>query len=178
MSECFIGEIRMFGGNYAPMDWSTCDGQTLAIAQQDVLFSLIGITYGGDGSTNFKLPDLRGRIPVHQGQGAGMTNRIIGQVIGAEQVAIDSTTMPAHTHPLAANSTTTGAVSNPTGKVLCQTAGGTVPGKLYTASAGTQVSLNAASVTNAGGGQAHNTMMPSLCINFIIALNGYYPTRS
>jgi microcystin-dependent protein len=165
----------MFGGNYAPMDWSTCDGQTLAIAQQDVLYSLIGTIYGGDGINNFKLPDLRGRVPVHQGQGAGMTNRIIGQVIGAEQVILDSSTMPSHTHALNANSTTTGAVNNPTGKVLCQT---TAPGKVYSATAGTQVSLNAASVTNAGGGQAHNNMMPSLCMNFIIALSGYYPTRA
>jgi microcystin-dependent protein len=175
MSECFIGEIRMFGGNFAPMDWAACDGQQLSISQNDVLYSLIGTTYGGDGYQSFNLPDLRGRTPIHMGTGSGLTPRSIGQAIGAEQVTVDSTTMAAHTHPLVANSTNAGAVYDPTGKVLCQS---TSPGKLYTALAGTDVSMHASSVTSSGGGQAHDNMMPSLCLNFIIALNGYYPSRS
>lgn len=84
MSDCFVGEIRMFGGTFAPMDWAFCDGSTMPISQYDVLYSLIGTTYGGDGVTNFKLPDLRGRIPVHMGQGPGLTNRAIGTSFGTE----------------------------------------------------------------------------------------------
>ncbi len=174
MSDPFIGEIKIFGGNFAPMDWATCDGQTMSIAQHDALYSLIGTTYGGDGTTNFKLPDLRGRIPIHMGTAPGMTPRYIGQPIGTEQETLNLNTMPAHSHSLA-GSLNAAHSNDPNGRVL-----GTCTGeaKIYTSSTGAQVTMNQNSVTSAGSESAHNNMMPALCLNFIIALNGIYPSRS
>jgi microcystin-dependent protein len=170
MSECFIGEIRIFGGNYAPMDWAVCDGQTLTIAQNDVLYSLIGTTYGGDGQTNFKLPDLRGRIPVHMGQGPGLTPRTTGQSIGAEQVILGASDMPAHTHVAQGNSSA-GTQSSPENGVWAASSLNQFSANTATAA------MNTAALASAGGGQSHDNLMPYLCINFIIALSGIYPSR-
>lgn len=175
MSEYFIGEIRMFGGNFAPLDWAQCDGQTLSISQNDVLYSLLGITYGGDGVNNFKLPDLRGRVPIHMGTGTGLTTRIIGQYFGTEGETVQTASLPAHNHTLSANSTAATAYS-PTGNMLAAGAG-TI--QTYNATTTSPVTMNSAVLAStAGGGQSHSNLMPALCVNFIIALAGIYPTRS
>src|SRR6478752_1968066 len=114
MSEPFIGEIRLFGGNFAPQGWAFCDGQLLSISQFDALFSLVGTTYGGDGVTTFALPDLRGRVPVHQGQGQATTNRVIGERAGSESVTLISAQMGAHDHALF-GTTSIGNESGPAG---------------------------------------------------------------
>lgn len=173
MSECFIGEIRMFGGNFAPMDWAQCDGQTLSISQNDVLYSLIGITYGGDGQTTFKLPDLRGRIPIHMGTGPGLTPRIIGQSFGTEQETVQTGTMPAHTHTLYANSAA-GTSASPAGNVL---ASSTATVQIYTATTTAPIAMSPGALGVVGGNQSHSNLMTTQCVNFIIALSGIYPTR-
>jgi len=170
MSECFIGEIRMFGGNFAPQDWALCDGSTLPINGNDALYALIGTTYGGDGVTNFKLPDLRCRIPIHKGQGPGLTTRVIGNSFGSETVTLNVTQIPAHTHLISAGGDATSAAP----------AGG-YPGNanfsLYSEAA-PDSTMNPAVVGPMGAAQPHPNVMPSLCINFIIALSGYFPTQS
>lgn len=171
MSECFIGEIRLFGGNFAPMEWALCDGQTLTIAQNDVLYSLIGITYGGDGQTTFKLPDLRGRIPVHRGTGADLTPRTIGQSFGVEQVVLGASDMPSHTH-IAQGNSGAGTQPSPENGVWAASSLNQFSANAVTAA------MNAAALASAGGGQPHDNLMPYLCVNFIIALAGIYPPRS
>ncbi len=172
MSEPFIGEIRMFGGNFAPRSWALCDGQLLAISQNDALFSLLGTIYGGDGTTTFGLPDLRGRIPIHQGSGPGLTSRQIGTKGGSETVAITTSHAPSHGHIIQA-STTAGNRSVPGGNFL-----GASPTVRVFRPVGPNVDLNAASITNIGGGQSHANTMPFQCVNFIIALTGIFPSRN
>lgn len=170
MSECFIGEIRMFGGNFAPQDWALCDGGTLPISGNEALFALIGTTYGGDGITNFKLPDLRGRIPIHKGQGPNLSNRVIGSSFGTETVTLNEAHIPAHTHLINAGGDATTAAP-----------AGAYPGNanyaLYSA-ATPDSTMSPAAVAPMGAAQPHPNMMPSLCINFIIALNGIFPTQN
>lgn len=171
MSEPFVGEIRMFAGNFAPRGWAFCDGQLLAVSQNDALFSLLGTAYGGDGRTTFGLPDCRGRIPIHAGQGPGLSSRRLGEKGGTETVTLTTNQIPAHTHgPLqAANQSSTG--QQPAGQLL-----GDPQGNLY--DSGTPVAgFNAAAVSSVGGSQGHTNMMPYLCVNFIIALFGIYPSR-
>jgi len=169
----YIGEIRMFAGNYAPEGWALCNGQLLPVDQYDVLFSLLGTTYGGDGVTTFRVPDLQGRIPIHQGQGAGLTKRVIGQSFGTETVALTAAQVP-HNHAFMAGAGE-GTSADPAGKVLGQSSG-TV--QLYNAAASAAVTLNNATVTVAGQGAAHENIMPSLCVNFIISCTGIYPPRN
>jgi microcystin-dependent protein len=175
MSDQFYGEIRMFGGNYAPQDWALCQGQALPISQYSALYSLIGTTYGGDGVTTFNLPDLRGRVPIHMGTGSGLTPRAIAQSIGAESVTLTADTLPSHTHTLDAGSAT-GTLYDPAGNIL---AGCTTTNVLqsYTTTNAAPIVMNPAAIQAAGGSQPHNNMMPTLCINFIIALEGYFPQR-
>lgn len=171
MSEPFVGEIRMFAGNFAPRGWAFCDGQLLAVSQNDALFSLLGTIYGGDGRTTFGLPDLRGRIPIHAGHGPGLSERRLGSKGGAEKVTLTVNQNPSHTHgPLKASSQTA-TEALPGGKVTAQT-----DTPLYiddTPLAG----FNAAAVTNVGGSRSHTNLMPFLCVHFIIALVGIYPSR-
>jgi microcystin-dependent protein len=174
MSDQYIGEIRMFGGNYAPQDWAQCDGQTLQINQNDVLYSLIGTTFGGDGVTNFNLPDMRGRVPIHMGTGSGLTARVIGQSLGTENEILAPQGMPQHTHTMLANSAA-GTAYNPTGNVL---SAGVNTVQIYNTNTTTPSQMNAASLLSAGGGQGHTNLAPTLCVNFIIALTGYFPSRS
>jgi microcystin-dependent protein len=173
MSECFVGEIRMFGGNFAPMDWAFCNGQTLQISEYDVLYSVVGTTYGGDGITNFKLPDLRGRVPIHMGQGPGLTSRVIGNSIGTETVTLDTTHIPAHNHVIGAGGDATTAA--PAGNYP----GNSVGFSLYSA-ANPDSTMDQAAVGPSATNQvqSHSNLMPTQCVNFIIALNGYYPQRS
>jgi microcystin-dependent protein len=164
MGSPYVGEIRMFGGNFAPVGWKFCNGDLLAISEYDTLFNLIGTTYGGDGQETFGLPDLRGRIPLHQGSGF-----VIGQIGGVEEVTLTSSQI-AHSHPtFASNDIPT--QSTPQGNVLGQAAA-----KFYRAGAPT-VSLNAGSVSSVGGSQPHTNFQPYLCIDFIISLFGIYPQQ-
>ena len=171
MSEPFVGEIRMFAGNFAPRGWAFCDGQLLAVSQNDALFSLLGTIYGGDGRTTFGLPDLRGRIPVHAGHGPGLSERRLGAKSGAEKVTLTVNQLPSHGHALQASADVANE-SNPAGRVSAQTS----TFDLY-AAAETPSPLAAAAVTAVGDYQSHSNEMPYLCIHFIIALFGIYPSR-
>ncbi len=166
----YIGEIRMFAGNYAPAGWAFCDGQLLSIAQNNVLFSLIGTTYGGDGINTFALPDLRGRIPVNQGQGLGLSNRRMGEMAGTETVTLTVEQLPAHSHPQAI-STAAGTLESPVNAFWAANV------SQYSTSP-PNGQMNPEAITAVGNNQAHNNMMPYLCISFIIALEGFYPDRN
>jgi microcystin-dependent protein len=163
----YVGEIRMFAGNFAPVGWALCQGQLLSIDENPALFQLIGTTYGGDGQSTFALPNLASRIPVHIGQ-----NFVLGQTGGEEAVTLTTQQVPAHTHPVAA-STGTGAQSGPAGNVLANSA--TVA--LYSGDA-PDVSLAPQSVQSTGGSQPHDNMQPFVVINFIISLFGTFPSQS
>ena len=170
MSDPFIGEIRMFGGNFAPRNWALCDGQLLSIASNTALFSLLGTTYGGNGQTTFGLPDLRGRVPVHQGQGPGLSDRTLGESAGTETVTLLPTQMPAHHHPGASAGTAT--LGNP---------GGSLPGSGAAAiyvDTPPGLTMSTATQPPRGGGQPHPNLMPYLCINFIICMAGIFPSRN
>jgi microcystin-dependent protein len=169
MSNPFIGEIRMFGGNFAPVGWAFCDGQLLSIAENDVLFALIGTTYGGDGQNTFALPDLRARVPVHQGSGAGLSTRVIGEAGGGQQVALTVPQMPAHTHEaLAARDGV--RTPSPVGGLH---AIGEADLFLSAAPDALQSPLSAV-----GGSQPHQNEQPVRCVNFIISLVGIFPSPS
>jgi microcystin-dependent protein len=170
MSDPFIGEIRMFAGNFAPRGWAFCDGQLLSVAQNSALFSLFGTLYGGDGRTTFGLPDLRGRIPVHQGTGPGLTPRRLGTRVGEEAHTLSLNELPAHSHDLYASSAPADQ-HNPAGHVLAKT-----PVAFYDNGA-VDVSLNPEAISDIGGSKAHSNLMPTLCVNFIAALVGIYPAR-
>ncbi len=161
----------MFAGNFAPRGWALCDGQLLAVSQNDALFSLFGTIYGGDGRTTFGLPDLRGRVPVPSGSGPGLSARNIGQKSGAESVTLVSTQLPSHTHPLQ-GSTDAATSRNPSGNVFARTSGDAY-GSDFSAS-----NMNGAAVGDRGGNQSHTNLMPFQVVNFIVALVGIYPSRA
>lgn len=170
MSEPFVGEIRMFAGNFAPRGWAFCDGQLLAVSQNDALFSLLGTIYGGDGRTTFGLPDLRGRIPIHAGHGPGLSERRLGAKGGAEKVTLTVNQMPSHGHPLHATQETA-LDRQPIGNALAASTG-----QVYTEIRDPQT-MNNQAISNVGGSRSHTNLMPFLCIHFIIALVGIYPSR-
>lgn len=170
-AEPFIGEVQWFAGNFAPRGWAFCNGQLLAITQNESLFSLLGTTYGGDGRTTFALPDARGRAFIHSGTGPGLSNYKQGQKGGSQQETLTIAQLPSHTHTSRANSGAASAL-DPTGKVLANSG----RANLYTGSA--NVNMNAGAITNTGGNQAHNNMQPFLTLNCIIALQGIYPSRN
>ena len=173
MSEPFVGEIRMFAGNFAPRGWAFCDGQLLAVSQNDALFSLLGTVYGGDGRTTFGLPDIRGRVPVHQGQGPGLSARRLGAKSGAEAVTITVNQMASHSHDLLASKLMADS-ELPAGRVLGDT---TASGITYLGTEDPNQSHNALSVQHVGGNRSHPNLQPTLCIYYIIALFGIYPSR-
>lgn len=163
MSQPYVGEIRMFAGNFAPAGWMFCEGQLLPISEYDTLFNLIGTTYGGDGQSTFALPDLRGRLPIHFGNGF-----ILAQNGGVEQVTLTISQVPAHSHPVLAT-TNPNTAALPGGNLLAQG-----PDMYEAATAGT---LNmAAAITPAGGSQPHSNFQPYLCVEFILSLFGVYPS--
>jgi microcystin-dependent protein len=169
----YVGEIRMFGGNFAPAGWMFCDGSTLPISENETLFILIGTTYGGDGQSTFKLPDLRGRVPIHQGTNPSTgTNFIIGEAAGVETVTLTTQQTPQHSHGLAAT-TAIGTQANPGGNLLANSQG---PQPYIQEDPDN--SLNVQALAAAGGSQPHDNMQPYLGINFIISLFGEYPTQS
>ena len=167
MSMPFVGEIRLFAGSFAPQDWAFCDGQLMSIAQNDVLFSLIGTTYGGDGQTTFALPDMRGRIPVHMG-----TGYVIGQAAGTETITLVSAQMPAHSHGMQASDN---FVSNAAGPTAATGASTTA---YFYGDGNDAVTMSQTAISTAGGNLPHDNMAPFLGINYIISLYGVYPSRS
>ena len=171
MAQPYVGEIRMFGGNFAPAGWMFCEGQLLPISENETLFNLIGTTYGGDGQSTFALPDLRGRLPIHMGQGSGLSNRVIGENGGVESVTLTTSQIPAHSHVPQAHSGS-GNQSSPANGVW---AGSSL--NEYSASA-PNVNLNAAASGLDGGSQPHDNFMPYLCVNFIISLFGVFPSQT
>jgi microcystin-dependent protein len=179
MSEPYVGEIRMAGFNFAPVGWALCNGQLLSISQNPVLFTLVGTTYGGDGQVTFGLPNLQGRIPINQGQGAGLSPYAIGQSGGSETVALTAAQLPQHGHSLQAN--TDAAVSaNPTANYLARASIPSMPsaGVPVYAAASPAAAMNAGAIANSGASQPHDNMMPFQCVNFIISLFGIFPTQN
>ena len=174
MADPFVAEIRIFAGNFAPKGWALCDGQLLPISQNTALFSLVGTFYGGDGKSTFALPDLQGRAPMHQGQGAGLTDRFLGESGGSQTVTLLTSEIPLHTHQAQGNAgggNNVSAVNN-----AWSTLGATrTPPPLYSASQNTQMSGLALSI--AGGSLPHNNMPPYLGLTFIIAMQGVFPPR-
>lgn len=177
MSEPFVGEVRMFAGNFAPRGWAFCDGQLLAVSQNDALFSLLGTIYGGDGRTTFGLPDLRGRVPIHAGSGPGLSPRRLGAKAGTENETLTVNQLPSHGHgweatnTLATNRSPVGSpnafgYAQSLNALIYRDGGLTAPQNMATSM-----------VTNVGGSRNHSNLMPFLCINFIIALVGIYPSR-
>ena len=173
MAQPYVGEIRMFAGNFAPAGWMFCEGQLLPISENETLFNLIGTTYGGDGQSTFALPDLRGRVPIHMGN-VSFGNFTLAQAGGVEGVTLTATQMPAHTHAVQA-SNAVATLATPQGNLTGQAAA-----KLYRAApAGTTlVSLNVQSVASTGGNQPHENFQPYLCIDFIISLFGIFPSQN
>lgn len=169
MAQPYVGEIRMFAGNFAPAGWMLCEGQLMSIAENEVLFQLIGTTYGGDGQSTFALPDLRGRLPLHQNPPGGFLMATSG---GVEQVTLTVNQIPAHTHPVLANSGSGGA-SSPQNNLLATTVG-----DIYSGVTGNQVNMSPQAVSSTGGSQPHNNFQPYLCVNFIISLFGLFPSQS
>jgi len=174
--EHYTGEIRMFAGNYAPQGWDLCFGQALAITDYPQLYAVLSTTYGGDGQRYFNLPDLRGRIPIHQGQGPGLSSRTAGQEAGMETVTLSLNQLPAHNHPMQASSDAATAAS-PVRNVLATPADGD---DIYLVPEGPSdlVPLADNAIAEEGLGQPHTNLMPSLCIQFIIAVGGLYPTQA
>ena len=180
MSDQAVGEIRIFAGNYAPEGWALCNGQTLSIQNYEVLYSLLGTTYGGDGVSNFGLPDLRSRIPLGVGKSGAGTTYALGVKGGTESVSLSLAQIPAHTHTLMANSSasTTASPGNNCLAVSVNSSGGTNADAHYVAASATVVEtllLSSNAISFAGSNASHANIMPSSCVNFIIALQGIYP---
>lgn len=165
MAQPYVGEIRMFAGNFAPVGWMFCEGQLLPISENETLFQLIGTTYGGDGESTFALPDLRGRIPIHQGNGF-----ILAETGGAEEITLTVNQIPAHTHAFLASGDT-GNQADPANNLVSNSQGATP----YIEDAPT-VNMNPTAVSPVGGSQPHTNFQPYLCVNFIISLFGIFPS--
>lgn len=173
MSEPFVAEIRMFAGNFAPRGWALCDGQILPISQNTALFSLLGTFYGGNGTSNFALPNLQGNVPIHMGQGPGLSDYFLGQTGGSQTVTLLSSEMPAHNHPVRCSSQPADQPS-PGGFLWAMEPTGLV--NPYTSGLPNVAMANLVGI--AGGNQPHNNLMPYLVVSFIIALQGVYPARN
>ncbi len=171
MAQPYIGEIRMFAGNFAPAGWAFCNGQLLAISENDTLFTLIGTTYGGDGQSTFALPDMQSRIPVHHGSGNTGLSLILAETGGAENITLTVQQIPAHTHPMIASSGT-GSSGFPQNNFLAKSTSGTP----YNSNP--NQAMNPVSITPTGGSQPHENMQPYLCISFIISLFGIFPSQT
>lgn len=171
MGQSYIGEIRMFGGNFAPAGWAFCNGQLVPIAENDTLFNLIGTTYGGDGQETFALPDLQGRVPIHQGTSAGITY-VLGEKAGVETVTLNTQQIPRHNHTALSKNTDSNAgtpqnaiwAKNQTNQTIYSTVA-------------PATNMNQGALTQTGGSQPHENMMPFLAISFIISLYGIYPVQ-
>jgi len=173
MSEPFVGEIRMFAGNFAPQGWALCDGQLLAVSQNQALFSLLGTIYGGDGRTTFGLPDLRGRIPIHAGDGPGLSSRRLGAKSGQENVTLTANELAGHSHTMQGSSDSANE-TRPAGNVP----GSDLAIDSYFENPSAAAALAAAAISNTGGSGSHTNVQPFLCVHFIIALFGIFPSRN
>ena len=178
MSDPYLGEIRIFAGNFAPVGWSFCNGSLVAISENEALFALVGTTYGGDGINTFGLPNLQGRAPMHQGNGLGLTSRTMGETAGTETVTLVTNNLPQHTHNLVAT-TAAGTTAAPSGMMFA-----TMPSTFHAytnpQSGDTLVESDFASnaIGSSGGSQPHENMMPYMAINYIIALEGIFPSQN
>jgi microcystin-dependent protein len=170
MAQPYVGEIRMFAGNFAPLGWLFCDGSLQPISEYDTLFALIGTTYGGDGQSTFALPDLRGRVPIHQGQAPGTSSYGMGESGGVESVTLTAQQIPSHSHTLIA-SNDAGTSSAPGGNVPARAVG-----NIYFGAAISRQNLAGTAISATGGSQPHENMQPFLCVNFIISLFGIFPS--
>ena len=173
MADPFVAEIRIFAFNFAPKGWAFCDGQLLPLSQNTALFSLLGTTYGGDGKSNFALPDMQGNVPMHPGDGAGLTSRVLGETGGSETVSLLQSEIPVHTHSMGAQNVPLGSLVTPTNNTLDHPASG----NLFIATNPTIVTMATQTLAPVGGGQPHNNMQPYLTLNFCIALQGIFPPR-
>lgn len=176
MSEAFVGEIRVFAGNFAPKGWALCNGQLLPIVRNTALFSLLGVTYGGDGKTNFGLPNLMGRAPMQPGQGPGLSPHVLGETAGSPYVTLLTTEMPAHNHVAQGNSESGSGATGIAENNVWGSASNRTGNPIYTNDAG-RVPMNPAALGTAGGSMPHNNMQPYLGLNYIIALEGIFPQR-
>jgi microcystin-dependent protein len=177
MADPFTGEIRIFAGNFAPYNWAFCNGQTVQIQQNSVLYGIIGTQYGGNGTTNFLLPNLNGKAPLHQGTGVGLTTRVVGDDEGATTVMLNSTTIPNHTHipqALAIKGTSTDPTSNVWAENVVSGRTIDIPQPLYSGTS-SSTTMNPTALSPVGGSQPHNNMQPYLPMNFIICLYGEFP---
>jgi microcystin-dependent protein len=174
MGNPFVGEIRMFAGNFAPAGWMFCSGQLLPISEFETLFNLIGTTYGGDGESTFALPNLQSRLPVHMGTGPGLSNYQLAQSGGVESVTVTTNQLPTHTHPALASDGTGSNTANPAGAVW---SAGDLQNYSGSAAATGFMGSAAINTTPSGGSQPHDNMVPFLCINYIISLFGIFPSQ-
>lgn len=176
MADAYIGEIRIFAGNFAPKGWALCNGQLMSIAQNPALFSILGVQYGGDGKTTFALPNLMGSALMHQGSGQGLTPRSVGQKIGQETVTLLSTEIPSHTHtPQAVDAS--GTTDNPTNALWAKTQGDDFTPPVPAFDPTPNVMMSPVSLSVTGGSQSHNNMQPYIAQTFIICLQGEFPSR-
>ena len=175
MGQPYVGEIRMFGGNFAPNGWMFCEGQTLPISENDVLFQLIGTTYGGDGEETFNLPNLASRVPIHMGTGPDGTTYQLGEMAGTEQETLTIQQIPSHTHPGLASAT--GQVQSPANAVLATATSAQTGIRIYNTTT-PDVPLHPSAISPTGGSQPHENTQPFLCINFIISLFGVFPSQT
>lgn len=172
MAQPYVGEIRMFAGNFAPAGWMFCDGQSLPISENETLFNLIGTTYGGDGQETFQLPNLQSRVPIHMGQGPDGNTYILAETGGAEEITLTTQQIPIHTHAFLGSSAAA-TLTSPSGTVC-----GTSAQVDYLTIATPSVAMNSNAITPVGGSQPHTNLQPFLCINFIISLFGIFPSPS
>ncbi|POF29615.1 phage tail protein [Roseibium marinum] len=175
MSEPFIAEIRIFAGNFAPRGWAFCDGQLLPVSQNTALFSLIGTTYGGDGRTTTALPNMQGRAPMHPGSGPGLTSRRLGEKVGVETITLTEEQIPSHSHIARASSTSGGVAAPSTTTSFGRSGSDRV---YHSDTTSNLVDMASQTLSTTGGSQAHDNVQPFLAMNFIIALQGLYPSRS
>ncbi len=176
MTDPFLAEIRIFGGNFAPRGWALCNGQLMSIAQNTALFSLLGVTYGGDGRVTFGLPNLQGSTPIQSGQGSGLSPRYLGEVGGVPSVTLITAEMAAHTHTAMAYDSP-GDNTSPTNNTWAQSRSSRSGDALYSVGQAPNLLMNSQAVLPMGGSQPHNNMPPYLTVTFIIALEGIYPQR-
>ena len=181
MAQPILGQILTFGGTFAPQGYMLCAGQLLAIAQYDALYSLIGTTYGGDGVNTFQLPDLRSRVPIHMGQGPRTSAYVIGQKAGVEGITLSVAQMPAHTHPIVVTNYLGGNTNTPSSSAYISDAAESPSNAAYPYVPfpnANQVSLATESVKTAGGSGSHDNRQPYQALNYCIAVNGIFPSRS
>jgi len=175
MANPFLAEIRIFPFNFAPKGWAFCDGQILPLSQNTALFSLLGTTYGGDGKSNFALPNMQGNAPMHPGQGPGLSLHDLGETSGSDTVTLLESEIPAHSHTVGAQTTPLSAVAVATNATLSRPASGNL---YFTPGSPTLVTMDPNVIAPAGGDQPHNNLMPYLTLNFCIALQGVFPPRT